>query len=117
MDEIKGAYGKLKDLDLENDKTGYILPLAMETTFIWKGNIRTLENMFNQRLCYRALEEYRVLMKDLKHQLSKLDDEWKWISDKLFVPKCVKMNFCVENKKDCILFNKFGDRNLGKTLK
>lgn len=104
MNTIKEAYRELKDLDTPNDITGYILPLNMETTFIWKGNIRTLENMFNQRLCYRALEEYRLLMIDLKKQISNLNDEWKWISDKLFVPKCIPLGYCIEGKKDCRLY-------------
>ena len=108
MKNIRDSYRKLKELNLNNDITGYILPLAMETTIVWDGNIRTLENMFNQRLCYRALEEYRELMKELKSKISKLDDEWKWISDKLFVPKCVKAGYCIENNKNCTLYkNKF----------
>ena len=104
MDSIKEAYKELKDLDTPNDVTGYILPLNMETTFIWKGNIRTLENIFNQRLCYRALEEFRLLMLDLKKQISNLNSEWKWISDKLFVPKCISLGYCIEGKKDCKLY-------------
>lgn len=104
MKNIRDSYRKLKGLNLSNDITGYVLPLAMETTIVWDGNIRTLETMFNQRLCYRALEEYRELMKELKLKLSKLDSEWKWISDKLFVPKCVNLGYCIENKKDCILY-------------
>lgn len=107
MDIIQDFYGLMKDYDMPNDITGYVLPLAMETTFVWKGNIRTLENMFNQRLCYRALKEYRELMKELKKQLSELDDEWKWISDKLFVPKCVKQGVCYENNKKCPLWDKY----------
>ncbi len=104
MKQIMDSYKQLKDLNTENDITGYILPLAMQTTFIWKGNVRTLENMFNQRLCTRALQEYRDLMKDLKRQLSQIDDEWKWISDKLFVPKCAKYGYCIENNKKCKLY-------------
>lgn len=104
MNEIKCAYKRLKDLGLENDKTGYLLPLAMETTFIWKGNARTLENMFNQRLCFRALEEYRELMKELRIKIRELDEEWKWIADKLYVPKCITLGYCPENAKSCVLY-------------
>ena len=104
---ISDFYKLMKEKGIENDITGYILPLAMETTFIWKGNIRTLENMFNQRLCYRALKEYRELMKLLKIKLSLLDSEWKWISNKLFVPKCVKENVCRENNKKCPLWERY----------
>ncbi|MBD8046003.1 FAD-dependent thymidylate synthase [uncultured Clostridium sp.] len=64
-----------------------MLPLGLETTFIWKGNVRCLENMFNQRLRTRALKEYQDFMKQLKKQLSVLDEEWKCISDNLFIPK------------------------------
>ena len=88
---IQDGYGKLKELNCANDITGYVLPLCMTTEFIWKGNVRCLENMFNQRLCKRALQEYQDFMKLLKQQISELDDEWKWISDNLFVPKCVKV--------------------------
>lgn len=105
MSVIRDFYKLMKDKGIENDITGYILPLAMDTTFIWKGNIRTLENMFNQRLCLRALEEYTLLMMDIKKEIDSLDEEWKWISDKLFVPKCEKLGFCPEHKKDCALNN------------
>lgn len=107
MDIIQDFYGLMKEFDMNNDITGYILPLAMETTFIWKGNIRTLENMFNQRLCYRALKEYRELMQELKRKLYLLDGEWKWISNKLFVPKCVKDGVCRENNKMCPLWERY----------
>jgi len=95
---IQDGYGKLKELNCNNDITGYTLPLSMETEFIWKGNVRCLEHMFNQRLCKRALTEYQDLMKLLKKQLSELDEEWKWISDNLFVPKCIKEGFCRESR-------------------
>lgn len=104
MENIQESYKKLKDLGVENDKTGYILPLCMESTVVLDCNVRMLENMFNQRLCYRALNEYRELMQDLKKQLASINGEWKWISDKLFVAKCVKAGYCVENNKKCILF-------------
>lgn len=105
MEHIQEGYGKLKELGCENDITGYVLPLALDTTFIWKGNIRCLENMFNQRLCGRALKEYQDFMKQLKKQLSELDEEWKWVADKLFIPKCAKVGYCVEDY-GCGLFAK-----------
>lgn len=104
MADICNSYKKLKELGIENDKTGYILPLSMESTVVWRGNIRTLENMFNQRLCYRALEEFRLLMLDLKKSLSGINEEWKWISDKLFVPKCTAYGKCIEGNKKCPIY-------------
>lgn len=97
IEGIQEGYGKLKDLGVKNDITGYVLPLAMDTTVVWKGNLRNLINMFNQRLCKRALKEYQDFMKLLKKELSQLDDEWKWISDNYFVPKCIAQNnICYE---------------------
>lgn len=114
MEILANIYKELKDTGAKNDLTGYILPLGMETTFIWKGNARTLENMFNQRLCYRALDEYRFLMKELKAKIANLDEEWKWISDSFFIPKCIKLGYCPEGKKDCKLYREkvyYGNNN------
>lgn len=105
MNVIKDFYQLMKSKGIENDITGYVLPLAMETTFIWKGNIRTLENMFNQRLCTRALKEYRELMSAIRTKIAiNLDTEWEWICSKLFVPKCIKAGYCIENNKKCKLY-------------
>jgi thymidylate synthase (FAD) len=108
---IQDGYGKLKELNCQNDITGYILPLCMETEFIWKGNIRTLENMFNQRLCQRALQEYINFMRLLKQQISALDNEWRWIADNLFVPKCVKDGGICKESRGCGMFPKKGGQN------
>lgn len=108
MNFIKGFYKLMKEHGIDNDKTGYILPLAMETQIIISCNARMLVNMFNQRLCYRTLSEFRLGMRILKKQLSMLDEEWKWIGDRLFVPKCVAERRCVEKKLDCPLYPKYG---------
>lgn len=102
MYTIEQAYNRLKELEIDNDKAGYILPLSMMTTFIWKGNARTLENMFGQRLCTRALAEYRELMHELKYKINtELDEEWKWISNNMFKVKCAKAGKCLENNPKC----------------
>lgn len=103
MEIIATSYQGFKEIGLENDITGYVLPLAMETTFIWKGNVRTLENMFNQRMCTRALNEYRQAMIELRAKLKDLDSEWSWLSSKLFVSKCTKSRTCVENNSKCLV--------------
>ena len=109
MKAIQMQYKKLKELNTPNDITGYLLPLAMNTTFIWKGNLRTLENMFSQRLCTRALPEYTELMELLKEQLMNINDEWKWLGEKLFKPKCYKLGHCPENKPSCHHFYMVGN--------
>lgn len=106
MECIKDFYKLMKDNDIENDVTGYVLPLCMETTFIWSGNIRTLMLMFENRLCLRALKEYRELMIELKRKLAKLDSEWQWIADNFFLSKCIKLGYCPENNKKCPMYKK-----------
>lgn len=105
MKQISDSYRKLKELNTENDITGYILPLSMNTEVVFQINIRALEHLFNMRLCNRALLEFRDFCKQLKKQLSELDEEWKWISDNCFVPKCVSLGYCNEGR-GCGLYPK-----------
>lgn len=105
MKNIRESYKQLKDLGLENDKTGYILPLAMDTTMVLKINARALIHMANLRMCQRALKEYRELMKEFKRVVSELDDEWKWIADNHMIPQCMVFNKCPENNNNCIMNN------------
>ena len=77
-----------------------VLPLGMHTKVVWKGNVRMLENFMNQRLCSRAYKELRALANKLAKELSSKNEEWKWIVDNLFVPKCKKLGYCPE-KNGC----------------
>ncbi len=52
-----------------------ILPLGMKTGISCHYNLRTLENMANQRFCTRAYWEYRQLMKDMRQALSEYSEE------------------------------------------
>lgn len=97
MYNINEGYKRLKELGCENDITGYVLPLAMESTCIVKMNARTLENLFNQRLCNRALKEFRELVHILKGAIIDLGEEWKEIALKYFVVKCDKLGYCPED--------------------
>lgn len=97
MKNIQEAYGKLKELGYANDVTGYILPLSMDTTIVLKINARALEHLANMRMCNRALREFRDFMKLFKQEVSKLDEEWNWISENLMKAKCDKLGFCDED--------------------
>lgn len=76
------------------------LPLGMTTKIVDKRNLRNLVDMSHQRMCTRAYWEYRELFKDISKALSEYSDEWKWIVDNLFVPKCEYLGYCPE-KKSC----------------
>lgn len=98
MNKIKNVYKELQDEKIPVEDCGMILPLATTTKIVDKRNLRSLINMFNQRLCSRAFWEYRDLMYELKEKLSALSDEWKWIADNYFVPKCEILGYCPETK-------------------
>jgi len=98
MNQIKEGYKKLMELGVSKEDAANVLPLGMSTKIIWKCNLRMLENFMNQRLCGRAYHEIHRLAYELKKALGALDDEWKWISDNLFVPKCEKTGYCIERK-------------------
>ena len=77
-----------------------LLPLAYSTKMVDKRNLRNLVDMSHNRMCSRAYWEYRELFNDICKALSEISDEWKWIVDNLFVPKCEQYGYCTE-KKSC----------------
>lgn len=102
---IKVGMNKLKKLGVPNEDLTNLLPLAYESKIVWKLNLRTLINFMNKRLCSRAYHEIRQLALELKNQISEYSDEWKKITDMLFVPTCEKYKFvnndfcfCTETK-------------------
>ena len=89
MNTIKDTYKTLLDL-------GGLLPLNSTTKIVLKINLRALIHMFNMRTCNRAYIEFRTLMKELKIALSNLSEEWKYLCDNYFVPKCIADGYCTE---------------------
>lgn len=100
MNTIKESYSKLDKLGVSREDCANILPLGMYTKIVDKRNLRNLTEMFHLRSCTRAYWEYRQIMNEIKKELSSLSDEWKWIADNLFLPKCELSGFCTE-KKSC----------------
>ena len=98
IDDIKAAMAKLKEIGVPKEDYTNLLPLAYESKMVWKVNLRTLVHFMNVRLCSRAYWEIRDFAKDLKLKLESYSDEWKIISDNLFVPKCEKVGYCIEEK-------------------
>ena len=56
--------------------------------------------MSKNRKCTRAYWEFRELFNDVEKELSKVSEEWKWIVDNLFMPKCEQLGYCPE-KRGC----------------
>lgn len=101
MINICRSMNKLKELNIPVEDYTNLLPLAYSTKMVLKINLRALIHMFNVRACTCAYWEYRKFMKYLKNELIKLDDEWNFLCKEYFVPKCIAMGYCNENKRNC----------------
>lgn len=98
MDFIRQKYASLLNAGVSKEDAANILPLGMFTKIVDKRNLRNMINLMNQRLCTRAYIEIRNLANEVKSALSEYSDEWKWICESLFVPKCDVSGFCTEAK-------------------
>lgn len=84
------------ELKIPREDIANLFPLGMETTIMDKRNLRNLIDMSRQRMCSRAYWEYRKLFKVYMDELRKIDDEWAYIVDHFFMPKCEQLNYCPE---------------------
>lgn len=101
MDNISDTCKYLEEeLNIPREDAAMLLPLGMSTKVVDKRNLRNLVDMSHQRLCNRAYWEYRVLFNDICKALSEVSEEWKYIVDNYFVPKCDISGVCTE-KKSC----------------
>lgn len=96
MDYLSEAMTKLENLKVPKEDIAMLLPLGMETKIVDKRNLRNVIDMSHQRKCTRAYWEYRELFKAYAEELKKIDDEWAYIVDNYFVPKCEVLNYCPE---------------------
>ena len=96
--QINKALVELEDIGTPREDSALLLPLGMTTKIVDKRNLRNLVDMSHQRMCSRAYHEYRKLFGDICTALYKVSDEWAWIVDNLFVPKCDYIGYCPEKK-------------------
>lgn len=91
----------LKTLGIPNEDVANLLPLGMATKCIEKRNLRNLVDMSHVRKCTRAYHEYRLeLFPAIEKALKDYSDQWAWIVDSLFKPKCEVFGYCDE-KNSC----------------
>ena len=91
----------LKILGIPNEDVANLLPLGMATKCIEKRNLRNLVDMSHVRKCSRAYHEYRLeLFPAIENALKDYSDQWAWIVDSLFKPKCEVFGYCDE-KNSC----------------
>ncbi len=96
MSDIHCHLKQLDALGIPREDSAMVLPLGMETKIVCKHNLRNLMDMSRQRMCSRAYHEYRKLFSDLCDQLGNYSEEWKYIVEHYFTPKCKIAGFCTE---------------------
>lgn len=96
MYDITESLQKLEALGIPREDSALGLPLGMATKIVCKHNMRNLMDMSHQRMCTRAYHEYRKLFNDVCDALKSYSDEWAYVVDHYFVPKCKYMGFCKE---------------------
>ena len=101
MEKISAAAKKMEtELDIPREDAAMLLPLGMSTRIVDKRNLRNLIDMSHQRMCTRAYWEYRELFSDISRALSEVSEEWAYVVEHYFVPKCELSGYCIE-KKSC----------------
>lgn len=108
IDKISATLKYLNELGVPREDSAMLLPMAMSTKVVCKINFRTLSDMSRQRMCTRAYHEFRSMFHDIATALSSYSDEWMWLVEKNFMPKCEACGFCVE-KNSCGRKPKKGD--------
>lgn len=91
----------LQTLGIPNEDVANLLPLGMATKCVEKRNLRNLVDMSHVRKCSRAYHEYRLeLFPAIENALKNYSEQWAWIVDNLFKPKCEVYGYCDE-KNSC----------------
>lgn len=99
-DAIRFTLKQLEKLGIPREDSAMLLPLGMCTKMVDKRNLRNLIDMSHQRMCTRAYHEYRDMFNDICDALRDYSEEWAYLVDNYFMPKCEYVGFCTE-KKSC----------------
>ncbi len=69
IDHAQRAYKALIELGVSKEQARTILPLNLNTTFIWTGSLFAYINMFKQRIDKNAQAETRYITMEMLHEL------------------------------------------------
>lgn len=100
MRDLSVAMKQLETCGVPREDVAYLLPFGMESTVVDKRNLRNLIDMSHNRMCKRALWEYRELFGDLCKALTDYSNEWAYLVNTQFMPKCELFGYCTE-KHSC----------------
>lgn len=109
MRYIQSGVRNLEKLGIPREDAAMLLPLGMTTRIVDRRNLRNLIDMSHQRLCNRAYWEFRELFRDITLALANYGEEWCYIANTQFMPKCKAFGFCNE-KHGCGRYPKAGEK-------
>ena len=94
MKKISDFYLELTEQGIPAEDARFVLPNAASTSMVVSMNLRELIHIANLRLCTRAQQEIRTLIKLMCEEVIKNEP---WLKEYL-VPKCERLGFCDEDK-------------------
>ena len=97
--QLRETLENLKDFGIPNEDVANLLPIGMTTKCVEKRNLRNIVDMSHVRKCSRAYHEFRLdLFPTIENELKNYSNQWEWIVDNLFKPKCEVYGYCDEAK-------------------
>lgn len=94
MSKVSEFYIELTENGIPAEDARSVLPNAASTSMVASLNLRELIHLANLRLCSRAQQEIRILVRRMCDELIK---EEPWLKEYL-VPKCERLGYCDEDK-------------------
>jgi thymidylate synthase (FAD) len=73
IENCKLAYNSLLDLGVSKEQARSVLPLSLNTTFIWTGSLLAFIHLFNIRLKKDAQQETRELVQEMLDLVKNID--------------------------------------------
>ena len=101
MAQIDTTYLALRELGIPAEDASYALPFGMESKMVDKRDLRNLIDMSRNRMCVRALWEYRegfdaICDGLIQYGLDNGSTEWQTIVTTQFKSKCDVLGYCPE---------------------
>jgi thymidylate synthase (FAD) len=75
IEHCKNAYVELLKLGVSKEQARTILPLNLNTTFIWTGSLQAVLHLFDLRLKPDAQMETRIIVKQMYNLLNSLESQ------------------------------------------
>ena len=101
MAYIDESYRYMRELGIPAEDASYVLPFGMESKMVDKRDLRNLIDMSRNRMCVRALWEYRegfdaICDGLIQYGLDNGSKEWQTIVTTQMKPKCDVLGYCPE---------------------